>query len=67
MFQTNKHTDSYFINIDYKNSCLGYLNALQSGDESVINSGLNNLPEFAVLCQVTLRGSPRFKRTEETL
>merc|ERR1719481_906770 len=29
----------------------GYLNALQSGDESVINSGLNNLPEFAVLCQ----------------
>ena len=48
---------------NYKNSCIGYLNALQSGDESVINSGLNNLPEFAVLCQVIIfRWSPKFNR-----
>ena len=31
---------------------VGYIGALESGQEQVVNSALNNLPEFAVLCQV---------------
>ena len=32
---------------------LGYIGALESGHEQVVNSALNNLPELAVLCQVS--------------
>ena len=43
----------------------GYLGALQSGEEPVVNSALDCLPEFSVLCQVS--GAVDFPQTNFTL
>ena len=40
------------INVSIIVNSVGYIGALESGHEQVVNSALNNLPEFAVLCQV---------------
>ena len=49
----NSINNSEIVIVSIIVNSLGYIGALESGHEQVVNSALNNLPELAVLCQVS--------------